>query len=322
MTKALTGLAELLVKGGSPKTKAQEVLETYTKKNKTKEELQNISDESLSEDEINLKYTVSNKAKRVPEVETAAQELYEGKINKVDYDSIVKQYQPTELITSMIDFPITKRVKAVMGKLGKKVGILNDTLNLKDFVGKRKSARIDIPAMENKNTWVVSLHEGVDKNNNIILNGPVQGYGRAIMLRGSNDGVPVVFTSDEKVALDIARGKRFSKKEGADVKQSKATIGRMNGIVQDFTEEEVYAIAQRELNNPNSEYVQIGMNPFRHSYFYDKKTMEPIISANEVLQVGPLVLGKGITKGKSKDFKFKKGGMVMRNNNYNTQRAI
>jgi hypothetical protein len=50
--------------------------------------------------------------------------------------------------------------------------------------------------------------------------------------------------------------------------------------------------------------------------------MEPVISAEEVLQVGPLVLAKGIVKGKPTDFKFKTGGMVMRNDNYNTQRVI
>ena len=61
---------------------------------------------------------------------------------------------------------------------------------------------------------------------------------------------------------------------------------------------------------PNSEWVQIGMNPYKHSYFYDKKTMQPILSADEVIQVGPLVLARNVVRGKASDFAFEEGGVV------------
>ena len=48
------------------------------------------------------------------------------------------------------------------------------------------------------------------------------------------------------------------------------------------------------LNDPD--WTQIGMNPFRHSYFYDKATGSPVTRAAEVIQVGPLVLAKGVSK--------------------------
>ena len=76
MTKALSGIAELLVKGGSSTSKAQEVLEAYAKKNKTKDDLKNISDEDLSLEDIKKKYKVNQKQKRIPEVQIAAQKLY------------------------------------------------------------------------------------------------------------------------------------------------------------------------------------------------------------------------------------------------------
>ena len=40
------------------------------------------------------------------------------------------------------------------------------------------------------------------------------------------------------------------------------------------------------------------MNPYRASYFYDKATGNPVFNAKEVIQVGPLVLAKGIKKPK------------------------
>ena len=49
------------------------------------------------------------------------------------------------------------------------------------------------------------------------------------------------------------------------------------------------------------------MNPFKHSYFYDKKTMLPVVSAEEVIQVGPLVLvkKKGMKTASPNDPMFK-----------------
>jgi hypothetical protein len=42
------------------------------------------------------------------------------------------------------------------------------------------------------------------------------------------------------------------------------------------------------LNDPN--YTQIGMDPRRHSQFYDKSTGLPVWSAEEKLQSGPLII--------------------------------
>jgi hypothetical protein len=55
-------------------------------------------------------------------------------------------------------------------------------------------------------------------------------------------------------------------------------------------------MAQEYLQDP--EWVQIGMNPYRHSQFYDKADMAPVWSAEEKLQVGPLILAprRGLEK--------------------------
>ena len=51
---------------------------------------------------------------------------------------------------------------------------------------------------------------------------------------------------------------------------------------------EIYNKAIELLNS--DEWIQVGMNPIKHSYFYNKATMQPVIAAKEAIQVGPLVL--------------------------------
>jgi hypothetical protein len=62
------------------------------------------------------------------------------------------------------------------------------------------------------------------------------------------------------------------------------------------------------LNDP--EWTQVGYDPERHSYFYDRTTTQPVVSADEVLQIGPLVLAKNAKFAKKEQFKFKSGGEV------------
>jgi hypothetical protein len=48
------------------------------------------------------------------------------------------------------------------------------------------------------------------------------------------------------------------------------------------------------MNDPA--WTQVGMNPYRHSFFYDKSTGEALIGAEEVIQVGALVLAKNVQR--------------------------
>ena len=38
------------------------------------------------------------------------------------------------------------------------------------------------------------------------------------------------------------------------------------------------------------------MNPFRHSWFYDKRDGRPLAEASEIIQIGALVLAKDAVK--------------------------
>ncbi len=216
-----------------------------------------------AKEELRKKYKLpeSQRQKRIPEVQKAAEDLYNKKITKAEYDNIVRDKQPIVPIKEMPEVP--------------------------DLDRKRVASRLDIPAYDNYNTWVVSLHDGTKQGGKSI------GYGQSAVLKN------VDFVSSEKGALNIARGKT-----------GKATIGRIHGDYDDVPVETVYNKVKKELTNPNSEYVQVGMNPFRHSYFYDKATGTPILKADEILQIGPLVLAKKPIYGKAADFSFKEGGMI------------
>ena len=131
--------------------------------------------------------------------------------------------------------------------------------------GLRVSSRLDIPAYDQRGVWAVTLHEPGKS-------GKAFAYGQSAILKN------VEFTTNPKDALDIAMG------------QAKGTIARMEGDWVNHNPTETYTKALELLDS--DEWVQVGMNPYRHSYFYDKATMKPLKSASEVIQVGPLVLVK------------------------------
>jgi hypothetical protein len=212
------------------------------------------------------------------------------------------------------------------GKLNKP--ILNET-KVKVFDKKGKSqlldkipeghpiaARLDIPAYTNKDTWVVTLHDGFKKS------GKVSGYSSTAKLSDVN------FGTDSNVALKIARKAvtGADKKTGKPKFQQKATIARMNGKWKNHEVGDVQKQAKNILDNfdektgkfivDGEEWVQVGMNPYRHSFFYDKVTMQPIKSADEVIQLGPLVLAKKVKYDDLLNYKtnegliFKQGGQI------------
>jgi len=266
------------------------------------------ADENKSFEQISEETKIKNREqKRVPKVQEAAIALRDKQITKAEYDEVVEAFQPIIPIRKMPNITSPKGTVAVLGNKGERKGVIGWNKKLADYVGQRLSVRLDINAYRIHNVWAVTLHEGITAAGKaakstdskfIAKQGPVVGYAQTAVLKD------VFFTTDVPIARKIAT------KE-----MNKATIGRMNGIFQDVSPENAYDIAQKELNNPNSEYIQVGMNPFRHSYFYDKATGKPVVQAEEVIQIGPLVLAKNPKYGKKTDFSdkvgiFKEGGMV------------
>jgi hypothetical protein len=240
----------------------------------------------------------SQRQKRNPVVQQAAKDLSEGNITGKEYRATVKGEMPMRPITRET-FPEMPTLKEIVGALTKdksEKGIVGLNLDIPD--GTRIGSRLDIPAYDNYDTWVVSLHDGT------VRNGKAMGYGQTAVLDN------VEFFTEGQGALNIA------------TKKPKATIARIHGDYKNEDPEAVYNRVYELMNDP--EWTQVGMNPFRHSFFYDKATGKPVTRADQVLQVGPLVLAKGARselsdlkklKIKSADGKtrvFNEGGLMSR----------
>jgi hypothetical protein len=249
---------------------------------------------------------VSQRQAPLPEMEKAAEKLSKKEITGEEFRKLSKEKQP---IVALEEVPKMPSFEDIAGALKEnqvtKAGIVG--VNLKIPAGTRVASRLDIPAYNEYDTWIVSLHDGNKKAGNAI------GYAKTAVLKD------VVFESDPKVALDIARRKQL----GSGERMGKATIARAFGDWVPHDPVKAREYAESVFNDPD--WVQVGMNPYRASYFYDKADGMPVVSADEIVQVGPLVLAKNVKKAEPTDAKFKidpkdpdsdtfkKGGVVMPN---------
>ena len=233
------------------------------------------------------KFEVSKEGKGDPSIsvrnkviQEAAEKLKNGEISNEEYRATVSGNSPITPITRFFEPATDQQMERALGKKSDK---LNDEIEAGTIVG----SRLDIPAYKNNNTWVVSIHDGNTAGGNVLS------YRNVAKLKNVN------FGTFPKAALNIAAGK------------PKTTIARMFGEFVPYkgkTSEERANAAKDELKDiVNSDrWVQVGMNPFRHSYFYDRsKDMgRPINSASEVVQIGGLVYAKDPVYGNWTDESF------------------
>jgi hypothetical protein len=214
------------------------------------------------------KNKVSQRQVRNPLVQEAAKNLLDGNITLDGYVDVVRSNQPIKPFLQVPKLPTLKDVISALdnGKLGRG-GIVGVNRSFND--GDKVATRLDIPAYEDYDTWVVSIHDQLKE-------GKVLAYGQTAVLKN------VQFKTSAKGGIGIA------------IKNDKNTIARMFGEWANESPESVHKRAEQLINDP--QWVQVGMNPFRHSFFYDKSTGEALLGADEVIQVGSLVLAKNVER--------------------------
>ena len=214
-------------------------------------------------------------AERIPELQEAMAKLDAGKLTGAQYDKLVNRYKPI-IPYDFVPTPATKAeaVDAIEDK--ETYGVPAKKLKEGHPVG----LRLDIPAYTRKGVWVPTIHEQASGF----------GAGKKIGHESVAELTDATFGMSEKAAASIAGGK------------PKGTIATIKGNWKKSNEKTAVAKAQAALNDPA--WTQIGMDPERHSYFYDRKTTQPVLSADEVIQIGPLVLAKNAKFGSKKDFKY------------------
>jgi len=253
------------------------------------------------------------KQKRVPEVQEAAKKLKNGEITTQEYNKVVEEKMPIVPIGKVPKRPTVEEIAMSLStkKDATAGGIVGVNIDVPD--GTMISSRLDIPAYESYDTWVVTLHDGTLRNGNAVAYGPT-----AVL-----DNVTFTLNGTAEGPLRMATGEI-----------NKGTVARINGAWKNMDPAEVEQMAKSILDGtaPDaSDWVEVGMNPFRHSYFYRKADGMPVADAEQVIQVGPLVLAK---KAKTRPIEspehlidpgpppkyFKRGGNVERV--YNDRRYI
>lgn len=215
---------------------------------------------------------------RVPELQEAAQKLKNGEITREDYAEIVNKYKPVRLYTE-VPAPITgdEAARALSSDKAPRFGAPSTSLKEGDKV----AVRLDIPAYRDNGVWVVSVHEqqaGFSAGTSI-------GYEATAVVTDAKFGI------QEKAALGVAAGK------------ARDSIATVKGNWKPMSASEAKALADEALNNPG-EWRQVGADLERHSYFYDRETMRPITAADEVVQIGNVVLAKNVTYGDPAKFLY------------------
>ena len=228
------------------------------------------------------------KQQQDPQLAQALEAYMTGKISQADYLRIMNERRPirplTELPKAHSDIDIVSALDS--NKVNK--GILG--LNLQVPEGMRVGNRLDIPAYERYGVYVDTMHDPAGKP---------MGYGHTGHLKD------VEFQSDPTKAIRVGLGTRpqgltpLSIEEGSD----KGPFAMMVGNQQSTKDDEVRRMLAEALKDPT--WRQIGMNPYRGSQFYDKADMQPVWSAAEKIQAGPLVLARDVEKTSWKDPRLK-----------------
>ena len=236
-----------------------------------------------------------------PKVAQALEEYLKGNISQEERIRIANQFLPirqwNELPPNYTDEQIRNALTS--DKQAKALAPVP--------VGMRVGNRLDIPAYTQKGVYVDTTHDTANK--------PIS-YGRTGHLKD------VAFSSspDTFVRVGLGTKEQALTPLGAQMGTAKTPKALIKGIHQGTPDDEVRRMMEEMMKDPR--YTQIGMDPRKHSQFYDKSTGMPVFSAEEKLQSGPLILApkKGLEttswddpRLNLTDFpgkKYKKGGKV------------
>jgi hypothetical protein len=223
---------------------------------------------------------------RIPKLTEAAQKLYDGTILYDEYDRLVNDLKPIipyETVPAPATYEDMVRGLTEEKKIAK-IGRLNEIDE-----GERIKLRLDIPSYTRQGVWVPTIHD----TNGAVL---------------SHESTAIITNADfmhseiqQEKSLDIARRRPFGDPKRGK-RMGKTPFATVTGNLKKASPDEAFSIAQQMMNDPD--VVQVGFDPERHSYFYDRMTTQPVIGADMVVQVGPLLLAKNPVFGNKSEFKY------------------
>ena len=222
-----------------------------------------------------------NLMRKIPQMEAAAKKVEEGKMSHEAYDKVVAKHKPVK--------PYEFVPQPASDEDADRALMENKKPHWRGHedwpAGRKVGLRLDIPAYENHGVWVNSIHDeegkGEDKRNT--------SYGSVSSVKNAT------FDAGPSKAIKVATGE-----------QNKSPFARIKGELHHMSEEEAVEHMKKNLNH--KDYAQVGMDPRRHGYFYDRKTMKPVTHSKHVVQIGPLVLAHKPTYGERESYAH--GGII------------
>jgi len=219
---------------------------------------------------------------RNPELQELANKVKEGKIPVQEYRSRADEVRPIRLVSEVPEPATNKEIVSALNSKQRQNPIigLNATIPEKDIV----EVRLNIPAYTDYDVWIPTIrHSGKEK------------YKAAVRIKNVEFIQPE--SSGSRKALRIAQG------------GEKNPFAVMKGEYVDGSDDELFNMAKEAFDSKL--WTQVGYDPIKRGFFYARETGEPILSAEEVIQVGHLVLAKKAVKGKVEDFAFNQGGLAV-----------
>jgi hypothetical protein len=254
-----------------------------------------------AEDDLSGQKDISGGARQLPELDTtglkipkgrnpqvvAAGKLFqEGKMSRADFNAYVDKYTPiAEVPADKIEPPTSLEKILAFFKSPKETERVQKVIPN----GTRVGLRMDVPAL-NAGLPVVSIHEG-KANANPKTGKPYAAAGEVIKYASTGHIKNVTFAprSQEK-SLNMG------------LNPVKEPLQTAEGEWVNSTPEETFKRV-KELSNDKS-WTQVGFDPARHGYFYERSTGNPVASASEVYQVGRFLLAKDVKYAPKSDFLY------------------
>ena len=252
-------------------------------------------------------------------LEEAAQRFLDKEITREEYLKYIDEYKP---VTGWDQLPREPSTKAMVYSLkpnqisggsfvvspeeAAKLGVNKSILSVGDFF----DGRLDVTAYKEFDTWIVAGTRNGEKKG--------QHYAKAVHYEGG-DGKPVILLNSDnpkKYETNIKTGERIgaAQKNPKGQTYGKTPYAAISGYVKDLDVDNIRSVAAQLLDDP--EWVQLGFDPRRQGNFYVRreKSNAPIhavaTSAEEVIQIGPLVLAKNPVL--DLDYEgYNQGGMAM-----------
>ena len=250
---------------------------------------------TLRRDELSQREALSHRdvSLKIPEIAVSTILLKDGLITRKQRNAVVNQFKPVTSYESLPDNLLTTKKKAVDALDDSKKSMFGKTRKaIKDEDLEYIALRLDIPAYLRDGAWVVTAHKPraarLRERRGAFQGqaGTPIGYELAMSVNDVSFGTGRESDFGRKVASGVATG-AATKNTFATIEGRPETENTSASLLK-----EARAILKDMKEGKATNWTQVGYDPERHSYFYDRANGEPIVAADRVIQIGPLVLAQ------------------------------